>query len=102
MCNTGNPCVFDPAVLVGRGWLGRAGAPASGETTAIIALLTKLGGSAFVMAPDARRLTRTGAVSRVQGAEPIPQTVYAAVNVRTRHAHQHRRIIALLQALLDG
>lgn len=73
---------------------------ASGETTAIIALLTKLGGSAFVMAPDARRLTRTGAVSRVQDAEPIPQTVHAAVNVRTRHAHQHRRIIGLLQALL--
>lgn len=75
---------------------------ASGETTAIIALLTKLGGSAFVMASDARRLTRSGAVSRVQGADPIPQTVYAAVNVRTRHAHQHRRIIGLLQALLNG
>lgn len=75
---------------------------ASGETTAIIALLTKLGGSAFVMEPDARRLTRSGAVSRVHGADPIPQTVYAAVNVRTRHAHQHRRIIGLLQALLNA
>lgn len=75
---------------------------ASGETTAILALLAKLGGSAFVMEPDARRLVRTGAVSRVQGAEPILQTVYAAVNVRTRHAHQHRRIIGLLQTLLNG
>jgi len=73
---------------------------ASGETTAILALLAKLGGSAFVMAPDARRLLRTGAVSRVAGVEPIPQTVHAAVNVRTRHAHQHRRIVAIMQALL--
>ncbi|MCA0339932.1 MAG: hypothetical protein LCH99_09385, partial [Proteobacteria bacterium] len=50
---------------------------------------------------DAKRLLRTGAVSRVAGAEPIAQAVYAAVNVRTRHAHQHRRIIATLQALLE-
>jgi DNA-binding transcriptional LysR family regulator len=73
---------------------------ASGETTAIMALMAKLGGSAYVLAPDALRLARSGAVSRVQDVDPIPQTVYAAVNVRTRHAHQHRRIITLLQALL--
>lgn len=73
---------------------------ASGETTAVLALLQKLGGSAFVMAPDARRLLRTGAASRVADADPIPQTVYAAVNVRTRHAHQHRRIVSIMQALL--
>ncbi|MBD9373005.1 LysR family transcriptional regulator [Rhizobium sp. ARZ01] len=75
---------------------------ASGETTAIIALMTKLGGSAFVMEPDARRLLRTGAVNRVSGTDPISQSVYAAVNVRTRHAHQHRRIIGLMQMLLNG
>ncbi|MDR6756735.1 DNA-binding transcriptional LysR family regulator [Mycoplana sp. BE70] len=75
---------------------------ASGETTAIIALMTKLGGSAFVIEPDARRLLRTGAVNRVAGADPIWQTVYAAVNVRTRHAHQHRRITSLMQTLLNG
>ncbi|MBN8933130.1 MAG: LysR family transcriptional regulator [Rhizobium pusense] len=74
---------------------------ASGETTAILALMQKLGGSAFVTEADSKRLLRTGAVSRVAGAEPIAQAVYAAVNVRTRHAHQHRRIIATLQALLE-
>ena len=73
---------------------------ASGETTAVLALLQKLGGSAFVMAADAKRLLRTGAASRVIGAEPIAQAVYAAANVRTRHAHQHRRIVAIMQALL--
>ncbi|ANH04730.1 MULTISPECIES: LysR family transcriptional regulator [Shinella] len=73
---------------------------ASGETTAILALLQKLGGSAFVMTHDAKRLLRSGAVSRVTGAEPIAQAVYAATNVRTRHAHQHRRIVAIMQALL--
>ncbi|MCP8893888.1 LysR family transcriptional regulator [Shinella daejeonensis] len=73
---------------------------ASGETTAILALLQKLGGSAFVMAADARRLLQRGAAGRVAGVEPITQPVYAAVNVRTRHAHQHRRIITVMQALL--
>lgn len=73
---------------------------ASGETTAILALLQKLGGSAFVMAADARRLLQRGAAGRVAGVEPIAQPVYAAVNVRTRHAHQHRRIITVMQALL--
>jgi DNA-binding transcriptional LysR family regulator len=73
---------------------------ASGETTAILALLQKLGGSAFVTMADAKRLLRTGAVSRVAGTEPIAQPVYAATNVRTRHAHQHRRIVAIMQALL--
>ena len=73
---------------------------ASGETTAILALLQKLGGSAFVTTADAKRLLRTGAVSRVAGTEPIAQPVYAATNVRTRHAHQHRRIVAIMQALL--
>ncbi|MCF3642797.1 LysR family transcriptional regulator [Rhizobium sp. TRM95111] len=73
---------------------------ASGETTAILALMQKLGGSAFVMEPDARRLLRTGAASRVAGAEPIAQTVYAALNVRTRHAHQHRRILAIMRDLI--
>ncbi|MFT4160197.1 LysR family transcriptional regulator [Shinella sp.] len=73
---------------------------ASGETTAILALMQTLGGSAFVTAADAQRLLSSGAARRVEGAEPIAQAVYAAVNVRTRHAHQHRRIIAALQALL--
>ena len=67
---------------------------------AILALMQKLGGTAFVTAADAVRLVRDGSASRVEGAEPIAQPVYAAVNVRTRHAHQHRRIIAALQALL--
>lgn len=74
---------------------------ASGETTAVLALMSKLGGSAFIMEPDARRLLRTGAASRVAGAEPIAQNVYAAVNVRTRHARQPRRLTALMRDLLD-
>lgn len=95
--------VYSPAFdrLHRQAYPGLSTAPiASGETTAILALMQDLGGSAFVMAADAQRLIRTGAASRVAGAEPIAQAVYAAVNVRTRHAHQHRRIIAILQALL--
>jgi hypothetical protein len=74
---------------------------ASGETTAIVALMQTLGGTAFVTAADAERLAAAGLANRVADAEPIAQAVYAAVNVRTRHAHQHRRIIAILQALLS-
>ena len=75
---------------------------ASGETTAILALMTKLGGSAFVLEPDAKRLLRTGAANRVTGTEPIAQNVYAAVNVRTRHTHQPRRLMAIMRELLGG
>lgn len=62
--------------------------------------MQKLGGSAFVTAADASRLLQSGAANVVVGAQSLTQPVYAAVNVRTRHAHQHRRIIAALQALL--
>jgi len=95
--------VYSPAFdrLHRQAYPGLSTAPiASGETTAILALMQKLGGSAFVTAADAARLVQAGAASRVEGAEPIAQPVYAAVNVRTRHAHQHRRIITALQALL--
>ena len=95
--------VYSPAFdrLHRQAYPGLSTAPiASGETTAILALMQKLGGSAFVTVADAARLAESGTASRVEGAEPIAQPVYAAVNVRTRHAHQHRRIIAALQALL--
>jgi len=75
---------------------------ASGETTAILALMQKLGGSAFVMEADARRLLRSGAASRVAGAEPIAPAVYAAGHVRTPPAPPPPRIIAVLQAPLAG
>lgn len=73
---------------------------AAGQNTAISDLLLKLGGAAYVAAPTARRLIEKGAAHAVIDAAPIVQTVYAATSVRTRHAHQHRRIITVMEGLL--
>ncbi len=75
---------------------------ASGQNTAIAALLAKLGGAAYVAAHTARHLIESGAAHAVGDAVPIVQTVYAATSVRSRHAHQHRRIIAMMESLLAG
>ena len=48
----------------------------------------------------AQHVIRDGHLSVTMDLDHLRKAVYAAVNVRTRHAHQHRRIIAALQALL--
>ncbi|MHA4730209.1 LysR family transcriptional regulator [Ensifer adhaerens] len=73
---------------------------AAGQNMAITRLLRTLGGSAYVTAATAERLADDGFTARVQDAPVIPQTVYAATSLRTRHAHQHRKIIAAMADLL--
>ncbi|ANM12234.1 MULTISPECIES: LysR family transcriptional regulator [unclassified Rhizobium] len=73
---------------------------ASGQNTAITGLLTTLGGAAYVMKSSAARLAEEGVAFPIEDAPPIQQTVYAATSIRTRHAHQHRRIIGILQDLI--
>lgn len=74
---------------------------ASGQTTAVASLMTTLGGSAYVMKQVADRLVADDRAKAVEDAVSLSQPVYAAVNVRTRHAHQHRKIIAIMQGLLE-
>ncbi len=73
---------------------------ASGQSMALSGLLRSLGGATYVTAATAARLTGEGAAHIVPDAPPIAQAVYAATSVRNRHAHQHRRIVAIMAALL--
>ena len=75
---------------------------ASGQNIAITQLLKTLGGTAYVTATTANHLVAEGGILRIDDATPITQAVYAASSVRTRHAHQHRRIIAVMAGLLSG
>ncbi|MNL73598.1 hypothetical protein D3C87_1990790 [compost metagenome] len=69
---------------------------------AITMLLHSLGGAAYVTAATAHRLMQSGRATLVADAPVIPQTVYAATSLRTRHAHQHRKIIGAMEALLSA
>ncbi len=75
---------------------------ASGQNIAITDLLKTLGGAAYVTNTTAQELARHERAFPVTDAPPIPQAVYAATSIRTRHAHQHRRIISVMQDLLAG
>lgn len=75
---------------------------ASGQNMAITMLLHALGGAAYVTAATAERLVQSGRAKLVADAPAIPQSVYAAASLRTRHAHQHRKIIGAMQALLSA
>ncbi|PWE57434.1 LysR family transcriptional regulator [Metarhizobium album] len=74
---------------------------ASGQNVAITGLLRTLGGAAYVTAATASALVAENAARPIADAPPIAQTVYAATSVRTRHAHQHRRIIGVMAELLE-
>ncbi|OJF93293.1 LysR family transcriptional regulator [Pararhizobium antarcticum] len=73
---------------------------ASGQNIAITDLLKTLGGAAYVTAASAERLATDGLAFPVADAVAIPQAVYAVTSIRTRHAHQHQRIVGAMQALL--
>lgn len=73
---------------------------ASGQNIAITGLLKTLGGAAYVTGGTALRLEGERAAFPVADAPTIQQAVYAATSIRTRHAHQHRRIIGAMQDLL--
>lgn len=75
---------------------------ALGQNMAIAGLLRSLGGAAYVTAATAAELQAEGTAQLVADAPPIAQIVYAATSLRTRHARQHRRIIAIMADLLAG
>ena len=73
---------------------------ASGQNIAITGLLKTLAGAAYVTRATAMKLADEGTAFPIEDAPLIQQAVYAATSIRTRHAHQHRRIIAVMQDLL--
>ncbi|MDK1387120.1 LysR family transcriptional regulator [Sinorhizobium sp. 8-89] len=74
----------------------------AGQNMAIAGLLRSLGGAAYVTSATAERLSDSGIATAVADAPVIPQAVYAATSLRTRHAHQHRKIIGAMELLLSS
>lgn len=73
---------------------------ATGRNLILSELLTTLGGAAYVTRATAAELARKGVAQAVTDAPEITQAVHAATNVRSRHAHQHRRLVAVLSTLI--
>ena len=78
------------------------GAVSSGQNAVVRALLTALGGSAYVLRETALELERTGQARRVAGAPRIAQPVHAAVHLRNRHRGAYRRVLRALKAHLEA
>ncbi|WP_117193352.1 LysR family transcriptional regulator [Rhizobium terrae] len=74
---------------------------ATGRNLILADLLKMLGGAAYVTRATAAELAVSGIAKPVHDAPDIAQSVYAATNVRSRHAHQHRRLIAILSQLVS-
>ncbi|MEL6206310.1 MAG: LysR family transcriptional regulator [Pseudomonadota bacterium] len=70
---------------------------ASGQNAANVGLLRALGGAAFVLEDLAADMVSNGDFALVRDAPPIPQTVYAGIHVRHRHARAYRRLIAIVK-----
>lgn len=79
-----------------------AGAVSSGQNAVIRALVSALGGSAYVLRETARDMERAGIASPVARAPRIGQPVYAAIHIRNRHRSAHRRILGALRRHLDA
>lgn len=75
---------------------------ASGQSAAIVGLLKTLGGTAYVAATTVESLVSAGVAGIVTDAPAIPQAVYAATSIRTRHARQTRLIASAMAGLLSG
>jgi DNA-binding transcriptional LysR family regulator len=71
---------------------------ASGQSATLAAMLTDLGGAAYVQEATAQDLVGRGLCRLVRDAPSINQTVHAGVHVRDRHRNLHRRILALLRS----
>jgi LysR family transcriptional regulator, flagellar master operon regulator len=68
-----------------------------GQSAAMASMLGSLGGSAYVRHHDARQLFAGGRFQPVVDAEPVIQTVFAAMNMRNRHRSAFRHLVAVLR-----
>lgn len=72
----------------------------TGRNLMVAELVTTLGGAAYVTRATAEELGKKKVAQIVSDAPVIAQTAYVATNVRSRHSHQHRRLIATLSKLI--
>ncbi len=75
----------------------RAAPVACGQSSAVIALMLALGGSAYVLQETARDAVASGQCHFVEDAEPIVQTVYLAVHIRHRYTQATRKILGIVK-----
>ncbi|PKP75742.1 MAG: LysR family transcriptional regulator [Alphaproteobacteria bacterium HGW-Alphaproteobacteria-6] len=68
-----------------------------GQNAAMVALLRALGGAAYVLGQSADDLLRDRLCRPVADAPPIPQTIFAGVNMRHRHRSPQRRLMQILR-----
>lgn len=74
------------------------GAPLSvGQSAIISILLTKLGGTGFVMADRAAEMVAEGAFHYVDDVPRIDQPIYAAMHLRRRTSKAYRRLVRSVQ-----
>ncbi|RWX81737.1 LysR family transcriptional regulator [Neorhizobium lilium] len=78
-----------------------ASAVAAGRNLILGDLVATLGGATYVTQKTAETLVSEKSVRRVADAPVIPQIIHAATNIRSRHSHQHRKLIAILCDLLS-
>ncbi len=69
-----------------------------GQNSLLEALVTSLGGTAYVLEETAEDLVASGRFSYVKKAPMIPQPVYSAIHLRNRHRSSHRKLIQMLAA----
>lgn len=74
----------------------------TGRNTMVLDLLGTLGGAAYVMKTTATAVVVSQKVYEVAGSTDIQQSVYVATTVRARHREPHRRMIQLLQNLVQS
>lgn len=70
---------------------------AAGQSATIAGLLTKLGGSAYVLDVMAEELIATGQFRAVKDAPVIRQPVHAATHLRHRTSKLHRQLLRVVQ-----
>lgn len=68
-----------------------------GQSLTVTALLTKMGGSGFVMEPTARDMVATGRFHLVKDVAPMHQPVFAATHIRNRTSRLHRELLRIVQ-----
>jgi DNA-binding transcriptional LysR family regulator len=73
-----------------------------GQSSAVMSLLTAMGGAGYVLDPAADAMVATGRFRHVADAPVLRQPVYAAVHLRHRIAPVHRRLMRIVQRRLGG
>ncbi|MBS3649505.1 LysR family transcriptional regulator [Pseudaminobacter sp. 19-2017] len=72
-----------------------------GNLGAIVFLLSRRGGTAYVTEAASEPLLAEGLVRAVAEAPIISHPIYSAVHVRHRHSHVHRRLLQTLKLVMD-